>query len=169
MDHQAFAQLLGNYGEFIGSIAVVVTLAYLAVQIRQNSKMMQAQTRSVIAQNTVALFQSIDVEGSEIFLRGASDGLEVGSAEWFVFQGRVQAALRTYENELFQYEQGLFGEELISTRQTIWASMVGPPGVQAVWQNVKLGYSPAFQQVVDQLIKDSDGGKVYWQTRSVDE
>ena len=35
MDHQAFAQLLGNYGEFFGSIAVFATLAYLAVQVRQ--------------------------------------------------------------------------------------------------------------------------------------
>lgn len=67
MDHQALAQLLGNYGEFVGAIAVVVTLAYLAIQIRQNSKMMRAQTRGVIAQNTVALFQSMDVEGSKIF------------------------------------------------------------------------------------------------------
>jgi hypothetical protein len=37
MDHQAFAQLLGNYGEFVGSIAVVATLIYLALQIRQNT------------------------------------------------------------------------------------------------------------------------------------
>ena len=38
MDHQAFAQLLGNYGEFVGAIAVVVTLGYLALQIRQNTR-----------------------------------------------------------------------------------------------------------------------------------
>ena len=31
------AQLLGNFGEFFGSIAVVGTLAYLAVQMRQNT------------------------------------------------------------------------------------------------------------------------------------
>ena len=31
MDHQAFAQLLGSYGEFVGAIAVVATLMYLAV------------------------------------------------------------------------------------------------------------------------------------------
>ena len=36
MDHQQFAQLLGNYGEFVGAIAVVVTLGYLAIQIKQN-------------------------------------------------------------------------------------------------------------------------------------
>ena len=38
MEHQALAQLLGNYGEFFGSIAVVVTLGYLAVQVRQNNQ-----------------------------------------------------------------------------------------------------------------------------------
>jgi hypothetical protein len=38
MDHQALAQLLGNYGEFVGAIAVVITLAYLATQIRQNTR-----------------------------------------------------------------------------------------------------------------------------------
>jgi len=37
MDHQAFAQLLGNYGEFLGAVAVVVTLVYLSVQIRANT------------------------------------------------------------------------------------------------------------------------------------
>jgi len=39
MDHQAFAQLLGSYGEFIGAMSVVATLVYLAVQVRQNTKL----------------------------------------------------------------------------------------------------------------------------------
>ena len=43
MDHQAFAQLLGNYGELFGAIAVVATLFYLARQIRQNSSQMEIQ------------------------------------------------------------------------------------------------------------------------------
>jgi hypothetical protein len=35
MDHLTFAQLLGSYGEFIGSIAILATLVYLAIQVRQ--------------------------------------------------------------------------------------------------------------------------------------
>ena len=35
MDHQTFAQLPGNYGEFLGSLGVVATLFYLAIQVRQ--------------------------------------------------------------------------------------------------------------------------------------
>ena len=37
MDLMDTAQLLGNFGELVGAIAVVVTLVYLSVQIRQNT------------------------------------------------------------------------------------------------------------------------------------
>ena len=37
MDHQTLAQLLGNYGEFLGAIAVVTTLGFLTLQIRQST------------------------------------------------------------------------------------------------------------------------------------
>ena len=55
MDHQAFAQLLGNYGEFVGAIAVVVTLAYLAVQIRQNSHLLE---RSNLHADVTSIYES---------------------------------------------------------------------------------------------------------------
>ena len=38
MDHQALAQMLGNYGEFVGAIGVVATLCYLAIQIRISNR-----------------------------------------------------------------------------------------------------------------------------------
>jgi hypothetical protein len=51
VDHQAFAQLLGNYGEFFGAIAVVATLFYLAVQIKQNTRQLRrAETNSTLEQ-----------------------------------------------------------------------------------------------------------------------
>jgi hypothetical protein len=51
MDHQTFAQLLGNYGEFVGAIAVVLTLIYLALQIRQNTRAMEDNRKAVVAQS----------------------------------------------------------------------------------------------------------------------
>ena len=36
--------LLGNSGEFVGAIAIVVTLIYLAVQIRQNTSAVRASS-----------------------------------------------------------------------------------------------------------------------------
>ena len=37
------AQLLGNFGEFFGAIAVVATLIYLAIQVRQSNHLARAE------------------------------------------------------------------------------------------------------------------------------
>jgi hypothetical protein len=34
---------IGAIGEIVGAVAVVVTLAYLAIQVRQNTRMMQRE------------------------------------------------------------------------------------------------------------------------------
>ncbi len=43
------AQLLGNFGEFFGAIAVVITLVYLAVQIRGNARATEAQVHASLS------------------------------------------------------------------------------------------------------------------------
>jgi hypothetical protein len=45
MDHLTYAQLLSNYGEFISALAVVATLAYLSIQVRQQN--LESQAKSV--------------------------------------------------------------------------------------------------------------------------
>jgi len=59
MDHQTLAQLLGNYGEFLGAIAVVVTLGFLTLQIRQstqaNKSTFQLQVQSEFNRLSTAL------------------------------------------------------------------------------------------------------------------
>jgi hypothetical protein len=45
MDIQGVAQLLGNFGEFVGAVAVFLTLVYLSIQIRQNTHSMDESRR----------------------------------------------------------------------------------------------------------------------------
>ena len=47
MDLFATAQLLGNFGEFVGAVSVVVTPGYLAVQIGRNTRS-QDETRKAV-------------------------------------------------------------------------------------------------------------------------
>ncbi len=42
---------LGNIGDFLGGIGVVVTLAYLAVQIRQNSRSVKVSAAQSVLQS----------------------------------------------------------------------------------------------------------------------
>jgi len=50
VDHQAFAELLGNYGEFVGSFAVLATLIYVAIQVRHSRDLLEENRRIALSQ-----------------------------------------------------------------------------------------------------------------------
>jgi hypothetical protein len=79
MDHQAFAQLLGNYGEFIGAIAVVVTLIFVGMQVRHSweatreSSLIQQEAAADQVFEHMARWRSHIVNNQEVsslFLKG---------------------------------------------------------------------------------------------------
>jgi hypothetical protein len=118
MDHQTFAQLLGNYGEFVGAVAVVATLAYLAVQIRQSSKATvadiyqnRATTRSAANQGIafnhpefhkiMYKLESKQRDGWPSAVRALTD-----EERYYVMQWHAGLLVR-FDNLYFQHRQGL--------------------------------------------------------------
>ena len=130
MDHQALAQLLGNYGEFVGAVAVVVTLAYLAAQIRFNTRATQAaslQMASALDQEFL-LHVGNDPETSRLwatYLRSP----ELLSDEERLQGGYLFAAvIRRLENIYLQNQLGTISEEGWQSRQNLFLGMATSPG-----------------------------------------
>ena len=93
---------LGALGEFIGSIGVIVTLFYLAVQIRQNTaqqKKIELEARasavnasaSALREARRAVYQ--DSELSEIFLKGMSNPEDLSEIYFVRFRILIQNIL----------------------------------------------------------------------------
>ncbi len=58
-----FSQLLGNYGEFVGAIAIVITLIYLSFQLRQNTRSINSNNSNNVMQGRgIALSQSMQTK-----------------------------------------------------------------------------------------------------------
>ena len=55
---------LGALGEFIGAIAVVISLVFVGLQVRQNTKMVKAQTAAVDRQVSN---EFADIAAGEVF------------------------------------------------------------------------------------------------------
>ena len=68
-------EAIGAIGEITGATAVVITLIYLAVQVRQNSQNQHSSTSWAITQTLDALIARIssDAELTDIWLRGRRD------------------------------------------------------------------------------------------------
>lgn len=95
---------LGNLGDFVGGVAVLVTLAYLAIQIRQNtaqvkkaSELARADTwaRSVEAFSNFRALLISDSEVADIFLRGCRDSSSLNPEERLRFYLILQESFHT--------------------------------------------------------------------------
>ena len=61
MDLVTTSQVLGNFGEFVGAIAVVLTLFYLATQIRRSTEATKAMVRQG-SDSSIASYMSVAID-----------------------------------------------------------------------------------------------------------
>ena len=155
MDHLTFAQLLGNYGEFVGAIAVVVTLVYLAQQLRQNTAALKSGTWQAI-QNSELGFDQFLVSNEEVarlWLKGSAKGLDSFEDPTERFRCMIigKQLVDQFQTHHYQYERGLIDAELWQT----WVSQFeeeaarSPGFVDAVKERYP-HLRPAFRRFVDQ-------------------
>src|SRR5512132_2586664 len=89
---------LGNLGQFISSIVVIITLIYLAFQIRQSSDIARASLRQSLAENQ---FAQITLRATDPVIRKAfrkaSDSEELTQDEADALSAYAVAGIRQWE------------------------------------------------------------------------
>ena len=146
---------LGSLGEFVGSIAVVVTLIFLVFQVRQNTSALQTQiSQSYLDRWMESLDQIINNDTlAEVFARGPESLQELTSVEATVVTAYYHTLIRQTDFMHYQYRNGKLDQELweqwrangVETfrRNPIFRSMVGIPGQI---------YSPEMNELAKQYI-----------------
>ncbi len=147
------SQLLGNYGEFVGAIAIVVTLIYLAVQIRQNTASSQAASRDWVSRSTidlqVALFK--DNETALTFQTGLANPDGLGESAWR-FELMIYAVFENFDAAFAQWKRGVFSDEDWEKMRITIGQMIGQSGAQRSWEaGLKRLMSQPFQDYVEEL------------------
>ena len=149
---------LAAWGEFIGGIAVVVSLLYLASQIRQNSKLLRASTTSATTQSRLSWMAMPvqDPEVAKIFYDGLADYDSLSGTE----RQRFQLLLSSQFVGLIQeYE---FHRDGIGSPGTWEQSTLGmhwqlqQPGGQQWWREWRWSVPQEFRDFVDGLIREGE-------------
>ena len=117
MDHAEFAQLLGNYGEFIGALAVVGTLIYLAVQIREARRAIIAQSyqfrSDAVSDLQIQIAQSEPILESLERLNSISTATELSETDFRRSYLVHRAIMNQLDNTCFQFGQGFVTQEVL--------------------------------------------------------
>jgi len=148
-------EIIGAVAEFVGAVGVVVTLLYVARQIRaaavEGQRSRYNELTSSVA-NTGQTWAANDAL-SEIMFRGLRDPSSLEPYESFRFYSGVYGLMKTWEATYhYSVDQGIHDWGADGLRATM-SSFMALPGMQRYWAGRRSWYSQAFQAEVDRVIE----------------
>lgn len=152
-------QALGTISEAVGAVAVVVSLIYLAVQVRQNTRMSKSATRQAIA-DAISRAPSdffTDADFTRNFLKHL-EGENLGIDQVLQLQAYCYVTLRTWENIHYQYRCGMLNEDEWQAMHLNIKALLQVPAWRDYWDREREIYSSPFRQEIDALFAELEDG-----------
>ncbi len=150
-------QSLANIGEFIGAIVVVLSLFYLASQVRQSTEAQRTENYAH-ALERLATFQSTLSQNNEIsliFSKGVVDASKLMPQEKVRFTWSLYEAFGAFEFMFHASRTDSIVEEVWSRWSVAVAWWLTFPGVQAWWKAKPLPFTDSFTLFVESLLENN--------------
>ena len=149
-------EALGAIAELIGGLAVLVTLVYLALQVRQNNQMQRQQISAHQTNHYVANTHVLANNGElmDIF-RKASTGEEMSPLERWRFGTFMFGILENFQEMYFLNKAGVQYEFRVVGMQKSVYRYLSTPGGKVWWDSVRgKQFVNEFAEYIDLLLKD---------------
>ena len=127
---------LANLGEFIGGVAVLVTLLYLAVQVRQGTTLARASAQ----RETNAGFQSALAHLRQelgIYRRGCVEFDSMSHHDQHCFELTVAPVINHLDQVIRMHKQGLETQDNVDAYGTFCLAVLQAPGARSWWERIK--------------------------------
>ena len=152
-------QDLGSIGELIAAIATVITLAYLALQIRANTRSLRlaAQESTTAASSRFRDALIRDPAVAALWNRALADYEGLSSDERVRALAMFQEVFYSSQLVFHRYKEGVFPER--TWRQIHLQglrSMLSNPGAQQWWRRSERFFDPEFVAEVRETRDDGD-------------
>lgn len=143
---------LSAISEIIGTGAVVISLLYLASQIRtQNREARIASVHDITDAFKRATSSLQSEELASVFARGSRGFESLSETEQIRFISIFHGLFRVWEEAFYRHQHGRLDEPIWSAINAQYAPYLSLPGIQSVWAIRKAAYNPDFREFVDSV------------------
>jgi|GEM_PF-1818233 len=153
---------LADLSEILSSIAIVITLVYLSIEITQNTEAIEGQTRQSVlnaAQEELAIL--LDNPDLTQGLAGTKSLDEVQSTRLDSF---LTMALRSREFSWLQYQNGTIDRNQWATEEAVLISILDSDVARLWWNRLgRHAFGAEFVGYVDNLVRDVPATNKLWQ------
>ena len=137
---------LGALGEFVGSIGVIATLIYLAIQIRQNTASVKASAYQTWVSNNISINNSVP----EDLRKGIQDSAQLSAESEASFALWNHGIYQLWQATDYLFEMGAVDQALWRSEMSRAAGHLSNPGVRQWWDaGGKTQLTPHFVDLVE--------------------
>lgn len=150
MNWQAISAVSG----IIGAVAVVVSLIYLAIQIRDDAKASRAAAVTDATAGIQAWYQELGShpQTAKLFLDAMSNPDALSREDQFQFLMLVHSIFLGFQRSYFLSKAGTLDVGLRDSIGTAIQAVNHLPGIRFYWQQRKIFFQPEFSEWVEGLL-----------------
>lgn len=152
-------EAVGAVGEIAGAITVLITLIYLALQVRQNTNQLQdtAMQASMKDWNTLRAAQLGSRDVAELWVKGLNNLTSLDETDRYRFVQGIHIQMTATFGLDRRINVGSFEGYDSSTIDDWLERMVRFPGIRTVWAEIGSGYPKSFQDKVSKAMRKTAG------------
>ena len=153
---------LASVGSLVSSIAVLISLIYLGLQVRQNTHVHRASAHQVRLDFVMEfLHGQTDPSMAPLFLRGLEGDATMTEVEFTRFRAFMHRWFLGMAEIVWMHERGVLDDDRYAGSMEALRGYLGFPGSRAVWQVIKPVMPAPFRSLVETAILETDVASVH--------
>ena len=150
---------LASLASVVSGFAVLISLIYLALQVRQTERNQQISIRHSRVSRTVDLHLALaDPAVADAWLHGLRSPQDITQTEVSQFINLCRAHFFHFEDSFYQREEGLLNDDAFETVVAGARLLARSPGVRAAWRIARPNFGGRFLTFMDGVV---DGSAVH--------
>jgi hypothetical protein len=144
---------LASLGSFVSGFAVLISIIYLAIQVKLTKRNQQIAIRHSRATRIVELHLRLaDPAVADAWLHGSGSPQEITQTELSQFINLCRALFFHFEDSFYQREEGLLNDEAFETVVAGARLSARSPGWRAAWRIARPNFAGRFLDFMDGVV-----------------
>jgi hypothetical protein len=147
---------LASIGSLVSGFAVLVSLVYLGVQVRQSERSQRALVQQGRAGRMVDMFIRLaEPATNRTISRFMSGDESVSSDEFSQFRLLFQAMTYSQEDTFLQHKLGLIKDDEFDGFRERMKGFFAAPAARAIWRQTRSSHGAEFRAFLDDVVRES--------------
>lgn len=151
-------QAIGAIGEILGATAVVATLIYLTVQLKQNSQQIRLASSQTAASNYSGNIIDVlsDAERLPVFRRGLKSFSALTPDDQALFHAIMLGFHTSFSHNHQLFREGVIAQSLFDSWALDWVRILKCPGAAEWWSRFSGMVDEELRHYTETLLSQSD-------------